>query len=320
MTTVETKLAWSGALAWTVDGVRDRLAERLGSDARFLPAQVSLFCEPGLPEARVEDLLARASHFFFKEMAIRSARMRRLAATGAFALAELEELLVAQKHHQGWALYDSKDGGLPVPEHGDGGYEKGVIPCSSMRNHGVGWCYDGTSVETWLLTARKPGQDWDMDSDIGHESAHAAFAPVPLFVKPGLMENVPFSLADVRTLEELRPEHLVRLLYFYSELAVVAIRGEARPTHTRLPISDPEEVFRLTAISDEIFPDFGFRQAKRACERAAARFDPAESDAIFELATPVLRLLPHLNVFVNALAPPTLEELGDAVKSGLRVA
>lgn len=314
MRIIETKLPWSGAPACKVDGVRERLAERIGSDARFLPAQVSLFCEPGLPESRIEEFLARASRFLFKEMAIRMARMRRLAASGAFALPELEELLVMQKHRQGWALYDSQDGGLPIPEYGNGD-EHGVIPCSSMRNHGVGWCCDGMSVETWLLTARKPGQDWDMDSDVGHESAHAAFAPVPLFVKPGVMENVPFSLADVRTLDELRPEHLVRLLYFYSELAVVAIRGEARPTHTRLPISDPEEVFRLTAISDEIFPNFGFQRARRACERSAARFDPAESDAIFELATPVLRLLPHLNVFVNALAPPTLEELGAAGNS-----
>jgi hypothetical protein len=129
------------------------------------------------------------------------------------------------------------------------------------------------------------------------------------------MENVPHSLADVRNPSELRPEHLVRLLYFYSELAVVAIRGEARPTHTRLPIGDPEEVFRLAAISEELFPEFGFSEAKRACEHASAYFDPQESDAIFDLAAPVLRVLPRLNVFVNALAPPTLEELMDAVRT-----
>jgi hypothetical protein len=315
MNLINTTLPWSGAPVLMCAGVRDRLAERLGADARFLPRVVTLFCDTAVAVARVEEFIAQASLFLFKEMAVRTARVRRMTGTGHFQPHELEELLTAQTHRQNWAIYCTENGGLPIPDSPGANREWGVIPCSSMRNHGVGWRRSGATVETWLLTARKQGADWDMDSDVGHESAHAAFAPVPLFVEPGVMENVPFSLADIRNLDELRPEHLVRLLYFYSELAVVSIRGEARPTHTRLPISDPEEVFRLVAISDQLFPGFGFSQAKRACERASARFDPQESDAIFDLATPVLRLLPHLNVFVNALAPPTLEELTDAVKT-----
>jgi hypothetical protein len=308
----QTILPWSGVGASECTDVRDRLAGRLGADSRFLPRRVNIYCDPGVPVSSVEEFMDRASRFLFKEMAVRSARVRRLAGTASFEPGELEALLTGQTFRQSWAIYFAENGGLPLVDSPD--ESRGIIPCSSMRNHGVGWLREGESVETWLLTARKPGEDWDMDSDVGHESAHAAFAPVPLFVKPGVMENVPFSLADVRDVDELRPEHLVRLLYFYSELAVVAIRGESRPTHTRLPIADPEEVFRLVAISEELFPDFGFTRAKRACERANAYFDPEESDAIFDLAAPVLRLLPRLNGFVNALAPPTLGELKDAVK------
>jgi hypothetical protein len=312
MMMIDTTLPWSGAPALMSTGLREHWAERLGADARFLPRRVALFCEPGVPDPGVEEFVSDAAQFLFEEMAVRSARVRRLAGTASFEAGELEALLTNQTFRQSWAIYFAENGGLPLVDSPD--ESRGVIPCSSMRNHGVGWLREGEAVETWLLTARKPGEDWDMDSDVGHESAHAAFAPVPLFVKPGVMESVPFSLADVRNVDELRPEHLVRLLYFYSELAVVAIRGESRPTHTRLPIADPEEVFRLVAISEELFPDFGFTRAKRACERSNAYFDPEESDAIFDLAAPVLRLLPRLNGFVNALGPPTLGELKDAVK------
>lgn len=312
MKRIKAILPWSGGEAFEYIEVREHWAERLGGDGRFLPDRVGIYGDAGVPASSVEEFVDEASRFFLREMAVRSARVRRMAGTGHFEPHELEELLTAQRHRQSWAIYFTENGGLPMPDSPDG--RRGVIPCSSMRNHGVGWLRGGERIETWLLTARKPGEEWDMDSDVGHESAHAAFAPVPLFVEPGVMENVPFSLADVRDLKELRPEHLVRLLYFYSELAVVAIRGESRPTHTRLPIGDPEEVFGLVAISEELFPDSGFAQAKRACERANAHFDPEESDAIFDLATPVLRLLPRLNVFVNAVAPPTVEDLKDAVK------
>jgi hypothetical protein len=315
MKMIKTTLPWSGASALMYVGVRERFAESLGTDERFLPRVVTLFCDPAVPFRVVEDFIDRASQFLFREMAIRAARVRRMSGACLFEPHELEGLLTTQMHRQSWAIYHTEKGGLPIPDNHGVKQEWGVIPCSSMRNHGVGWLRFGTSVETWLLTARKQGEDWDLDSDVGHESAHAAFAPVPLFVEPGVMENVPFSLADVKNLEELRPEHLIRLLYFYSELAVVSIRGEARPTHTRLPISDPEEVFRLVEISEELFPDFGFSRAKLACTRASAYFDPHENDAIFELATPVLRLLPHLNVFVNALQPPSLAELSDAVRT-----
>jgi len=316
MKTIETTLPWSSTRVAVRDDVRENWAARLGANARFLPRRIRLFADLPIRPSSLDDFLSRASAFLVKEMTVRSARVYRMSRTTGLAASELEEFLTAQRHGQGWAIYYTQEGGLPLPEVVSAS-EGGVIPCSSMQNHGVGWRRAADSIETWLVTARKHGSDWDLDSDVGHESAHAAFAPVPLFISPGVMENVPLSLADVDTIGDLEPEHIIRLLYFYSEIVVVAVRGEARRTSTRLPIADPEELYRLVAISEELFPGFGFEKAKVACARTRAYLDPKESDAIFDLATPIMRLLPLLGVFVNALAPPTLETLADAVKSRL---
>ena len=309
----ETRLPWNDAVVKVREDVREAWAVDLGVNARFLPRHIRLFADPSVPSATLDDFLSQSAAFLVKEMTIRMARVYRMSRTTGLDASELDEFLTAQKHGQGWVIYYSQEGGLPLPEVVTAS-ESGVIPCSSMKNHGVGWRRSGDSVQTWLVTARKPGADWDMDSDIGHESAHAAFAPVPLLVGPGITGSVPVSLADVRTASHLLPGHIVRLLYFYSEIAVVAVRGEARPTNTRLPIGDPEELYKLISLSEELFPGFGFETAKGACARASAYMDPKESDAVFALATPVIRLLPQLNQFVNALTPPSLETLVAVVK------
>jgi len=309
---IQTTLPWSGAGVLLKEDAQERMAARLGANARFLPRHFQLFADPSVRPVMVDDFLSRASAFLVKEMTARAARVYRMSRATGLAPDELEEFLTGQRHGQGWAIYYTQGGGLPLTGVVCASV-RGVIPCSSMRNHGVGWLRSADSIETWLVTARKQDSDWDMDSDVGHESAHAAFAPVPLFIRPGVMENVPLSLADVRSIREIRPEHIVRLLYFYSEIVVVAVRGEARRTNTRLPIADPEELYKLVAISDELFPGFGFEKAKKTCARARAYLDPKESDSVFALAAPVIRLLPHLSRFVNAEAPPTLETLCSVV-------
>ena len=94
------------------------------------------------------------------------------------------------------------------------------------------------------------------------------------------MEDVGVSLVDVDTPDALDPHHVVRMLYFYSELAVVAVRGEARSTNTRLPIDDPEELYQLMKLSELLFPGIGFSRARVVCARAHSYFDPNESDEI----------------------------------------
>src|SRR5512143_191504 len=118
-----------------------------------------------------------------------------------------------------------------------------------MRNHGVGWRVDGRGgMHVWLATARKEGQDWDWDSDIGHESAHAAFAPVPLFVQSASRDLDTVRFAGTRSASKPTNDQLARMCYLMTELAVVAVRGETRPTETALPIGEPQELHAFLGL------------------------------------------------------------------------
>lgn len=305
----DSRVPWSGVAVNEIVGVRDKLISHLDGDcARRLPPEIRFFADRAVPPDRIFRFLDNAADFLVTEIAIREARVWRLIRSGACSLEEVEQLFSCQLHPQKWALYYTENGGLPdAPS--PPGYLAGMVPCSTMRNHGVGWQRQGHNIDIWLVTAPKPGRAWDMDSDIGHESAHAAFAPVPLFVQPVAANELPATLVDVWAADALLPQQIARLLYFYTEIAVVGIRGESRATYTRLPIEDPEELAGLLRLSDNIFPGLGFDRALHTFARNRGSFDPQQSDAVLELTAPILRLLPELNKLTDALIPPTPQEL-----------
>jgi hypothetical protein len=188
-----------------------------------------------------------------------------------------------------------------------------VIPCSTMQNHGVAWEQaDDGRVRIWLATARREGCDWDWESDIGHESAHAAFAQVPLFVQafPQIAEDV---LSDVANPNELQPVHITQMIYLYSEIAVVAMRGESRATVTGLPVARASELNALLRLSAELVENAGFERAAAVCARKDGKIDVNHGDEIFEIAAPILRIIPSLTQFINNPEPPALEAFEEAV-------
>ena len=75
-----------------------------------------------------------------------------------------------------------------------------------------------------------------MDSDIGHESAHAAFAPVPLYIQTADLTSTLLHVESLKHRREIKPGHLARMIYAYSELAVITVRGEPRSTATGTPV------------------------------------------------------------------------------------
>ncbi len=182
---VKSTLPWSGAPVWRSDDLRTYLCERLVASQKYLPASISLFVDLDVPEPSVEQMLAGMTKHLEIEFARRAKRKQRFVELGLLTEDELETFLVERTHLQPWALYYSRNGGLGGAE--DTTHEadaRGVIPCSSMRNHGVAWEQaENGEVRTWLATSRRPNSPWDWESDIGHESAHAAFAQVPLFVQ-----------------------------------------------------------------------------------------------------------------------------------------
>jgi hypothetical protein len=180
-----------------------------------------------------------------------------------------------------------------------------------MRNHGVGWRVDERGeMHVWLATARKEGRNWDWDSDIGHESAHAAFAPVPLFVQSASRDLDTVRFAETRSASDLTTDQLARMCYLLTELAVVAVRGEARPTETALPLGEPQELHAFLGLLKQAMPGAGFDRALDACERVGGVIAVEGSLEIFEIGAAALRALAASIRFVDE---PNIEPVADQI-------
>lgn len=318
MAVSETSLPWNGSPVHAFRNLHSFFEARLGeASARYLPRSITLFFDPEIPQPAILCFLDAAAIHLDRELSVRKNRAAKFVNSHIFSAEELEVFLTDRTGMQPWALYYSKEGGLGIPEIGSGHQpfgQCGAIPCSTMRNHGVAWsCSDAGELKIWLATARMKGSDWNWDSDIGHESAHAAFAPVPLFVQPSTEFIDPMPLSKVRQVSDLEPAHVARICYLCSEIAVVAVRGEPRPTDTCLPVSDRDELFALLTFAGELAPGSGFDRALNSCTRVNGTVHPNEGIEIFEIAAPIMRLLPRLTTFTRSFCPPRFQKLQEEI-------
>jgi hypothetical protein len=308
----DTHLPWANKPVRTTGDVTEYWRRRLPESLQYhLPKKIWIFCDLEVPETDVQEFLETATAHLESEFRVRERRKEIFIERGLLERKEIESFLREQRGGQAWALYYSADGGLGVGDRGffqpDG--ELGCVPCSSMVNHGVAWrqTVEG-DLEVWLATARKAGQDWDWESDIGHESAHAAFAPVPLYMQKIQGQVAKARFQDIQNVANLGTDHLAKMGYMYSEIAVVALRGESRDTETGLPSHDErKEIAAFLEVSHLLMPTLGLDQAIEAYQQAASVLDVNEGAEIFAIAVPVLRVLPFLNERANYLVPPTIE-------------
>ena len=290
---VQSRLPWNQRSVQAIERVQDYLKERLPEGSgNYLPESITLFADPDVPEADLQSFLGGLVDYFPKELATRAERSRRFVELGLFEESEIQQFLTDHRHAQRWIIYYSTSGGL-------GEYKKdafsakadsGVVPCFRMQNHGVAWRTNGSEGNSiWLATSRRPGEGWDWDSDIGHESSHAAFAPVPLFTLPAEELTPSNGLASVRATEGLSPKHLASICYLCCELSVVAVRGERRDTETGLPVlQTSEELPVLLAICHDLMPALGFDRALDAFNEVNGVVD-CNADEIFEIGSPAMR-------------------------------
>jgi hypothetical protein len=316
---VNSTLPWSGLPVRRSDSLPVYLRHSLGKSQKYLPASITLFVDLEVPHASVDELLSGTTEHLRLEFARRAKRKQRIIELGLLSERELEFFLTDRTGIQPWAIYYSAKGGLGLGQSASTNADpRGVIPCSSMRNHGVAWeiMEDVAEVRTWLATSPRENSPWDWESDIGHESAHAAFAHVPLFVQssPVIPENL---LAELQSADDLTPLHIAQIIYLWSELAVVAIRGEARPTATGLPVSNPTELEALLHWSAFVTGDESFEQATSVCASVNGIVDVNQGDEIFLITAPVLRAVPRVTEFVNDPQPPTLQMLQQALRSAV---
>jgi hypothetical protein len=290
-----TTLPWNETEVLSVDEVLPRLSRQLSANLLYhLPKSVSLYADTSIPPADIENLIELIADFLPQEFEIRESRRSRFESLGLFASEEMNAALT-REHTQPWAIYYSAHGGLRLQdEHGDPlRVSAGIIPCSSMQNHGVGWRRTGNgATHVWLATARKDGEEWDLNSDIGHESAHAAFAPIPLFAQSIHIELDTISFVGTQHPSELTPNQLARMCYLFTELAVVIIRNEQRTTDTLLPIAHPDDLHAFLHLGAQIFPTYGFDSARDEYARDSGALD-FDSSLAYKIGAASLRALGH---------------------------
>ncbi len=313
----EGNLPWSGAPIKIIRNLSDFFCNSvIGQDWQYLPKSTTLFIAPEIEESCVSEFLEIMALELKKELSVRAQRVGIIERMGLAGRNEIESFLTDYTDTQPWAIYYGIDGGLGAKTERSRAHQtpRGVIPCSTMRNHGVAWEWLDNRMHVWLATTRKEGQDWDWDSDIGHESGHAAFAPVPLFVQSANLSKGMLHIDSLTSSKDLQPRHIERITYAYSELAVVAIRGECRPTETGTPIGQREELLTLLNLSHELMPNLGFDRALSAYERTSGYIDVKNDTVIYEVAVPMLRVIPHLGGVIKSFTVPTVSEFKEIVE------
>jgi hypothetical protein len=309
MMLLETETPWNDTPVRSTGNIHDLFRSRLRS-AEHLPASVTVYAEPAIDEAKVKGFLDDMAGQLALEFQAREARRKRFLALRLFQPDDLASFFAERRATQPWILYYSVHGGLGRAAERPDDVERyrGLVPCSTMKNHGTAWKRIGEArYLMWLVSARKEASDWDWDSDVGHESAHAAFAPIPLFLQRVHSATSSF-LTSVATAEDLQPGHLARLAYMCTEISVIAVRGEKRDTETGLPVAESkDELFAFLRLSNELMPGFGFDKALAGFEHANGFVDVAESDAIFEIGGAAMRVVRHLSKLISSRSIPTKE-------------
>jgi len=322
MKLVKTTLPWSGIPVTTTGDIYSWFRERHAPElCDYLPRSITIYADCEITESQVETFISGMSEHLRRELPARKARRDRFVQLGLFTSDEIDAFLTARAELQPWVLYYSSDGGLrtPVLNPDETQAPFGVVPCSTMQNHGIAWRRGNQNgdYKLWLVTARKEGQPWDWDSDIGHESAHAAFAQIPLYVQPDQKTASFYDLARVKQVDELSVLHLARMSYMYMEMAVIAMRGEHRHTESGLPLAERiDELYAFLNLSNELMPQLGFDRALAAYERVEGVLDYDSGSEIFEIGAPAMRVVPHLSRRLNTVDVPSSEWFRSVAKNG----
>ena len=220
-------LPWNNTVVGTTGNLNAFFMERLPADlGTYIPKSFEVCADRQVTPIQVQSFIMEAREWFVGECLRRKTQASRLIAANYFTESDFSAS-VTPRGAQPWIIYYSEHGGLgnlslsseQVPR------DSGIIPCDTMNNHAVAWSRNNRHLyETWLVSARAENGSWDMDSDIGHESAHAAFAPIPLFGQSLERSFENFHLYPEIQRPELKAEHYARICHLLSELAVAGLR------------------------------------------------------------------------------------------------
>lgn len=311
-------LPWTGATAQVIPCLAEYFIDHMHKqESRFLPRTIALFADMEINSETIEIFLQEMAHRLKFEIKQRNQRVQKFSELGLLTQEDLESFLTDHSDSQPWALYYGHNGGLGSENTGRKHWRepRGVIPCSTMPNHGVAWWHSNGDLNVWLTTARKENSEWDWESDIGHESAHAAFAPVPLYIQTADLTSTLLHVESLKHTREIKPGHLARMIYAYSEMAVITIRGETRSTDTGTPILRKEELFALLKLSHELMPNEGFDRALDIYESTNGWIDVEYGTEIYGITAPMIRVIPHFKQCLKSFTPPSVPEFRNMVEN-----
>lgn len=309
---------WTGAPGQVIPDLADYFLDHMDKqENRYLPRTIALFADPEIYPKTIETFLMDMVERLTCEIRQRNQRVLKFSDLGLLTQDDIESFLTDHTDSQPWALYYGQYGGLGAENTGRKHWQsrRGVIPCSTMPNHGVAWWHANDDFNVWLTTARKENSEWDWESDIGHESAHAAFAAVPLYIQTADLTSTLLHVESLKHTREIKPGHLARMIYAYSEMAVIAVRGEVRSTDTGTPVLRKEELYALLKLSHELMPNEGFDRALGIYEATSGWIDVENGTEIYEITAPMIRVIPHFKHCLKSFTPPSVSEFSEMVKN-----
>lgn len=309
-------LPWNQAAVFATGNLYEDIKKSIPvSLHHHLPMSITVLFDKEVQHHHVSAFVEQMIDHLVEEFKHREERKANFIRLGLLTEEECWRLLTRQNAKQPWLIYYSAKGGLGDHDDQTNTPGEGMIPCASMRNHGVCWRAGKHRTKLWLVTSRKVNEDWDWDSDIGHESAHACFAPIPVFVQSSHIADEDNDLSTAETLEDLRPDQIARLCYMYTEIAVIAVRGEKRETESGLPVAErPREFAAFLRHSHRLMPEFGFDDAIQHYEQLNSSFvDVNRGDLIYRIGAPCLKALPLLGESLHSFGMPSLRLFPDRI-------
>ena len=152
-------LPWNGTEVRVIKNLTTLFEKNgLGNSARYLPKQTTLFADKDIDGELIDNFINKMSEFLEKEINQRIKRIRHFIQLGLFDVSEIEAILAGYTMTQPWALHYGIKGGLGVDRSKVRirDVPRGVIPCSTMRNHGVAWePASDDRIKVWLATGQK---------------------------------------------------------------------------------------------------------------------------------------------------------------------
>jgi hypothetical protein len=306
-----TRLPWNKTEVYSTGNLIEAIEHYIPAHVKyFLPSSIVVLYDTEVTTELISDFIGKVIDYLTIEFKHREERKKRFIGLGLLSDNDFKQVILKNKTIQPWILYYSQSGGLGKYDSMNNSALTGMIPCASMRNHAVAWQTKGDNFKMWLVTSRKENSDWDWDSDLGHESGHACFAPIPLFVQSlHLEQGESAELLHVDSIYDMTADHIARICYIITEIAVIAVRGERRETISGLPVAEnPEEFKAFLRLSDLLMPGLGFNNVLQKYSESDTTFvDVNQSDIIYYIGAACLKGLSQIKENFKSLKIPSID-------------